>query len=113
MLPQKQTIFSDEKQGTVGNCLQACVASLLDLQISEVPHFSWYMGEWYHRLYQFLKTKDCEGYGTWSVKSHPDWKGFKGIDGFVIAGGTSPRGIFNGHAVIYKDGEPFFDPHPD
>lgn len=114
MTPQKQTIFSDEKKGTVGNCLAACVASLLDLPIEALPHFSWYMGDWYRMLYNFLKEKGYEVNGTQTIKENPDWhKGFKGIDGYVIVGGKSPRGIHNGHAVIYKDGQPFFDPHPD
>jgi hypothetical protein len=113
MTPLKQTIFSDEKKGTVGNCLQTCVASLLDLPIESVPHFSWYMSDWFRKLYMFLEEK---GYSVkmLSVKTNPDWRSeFKGLDGYIIMGGGSPRGVWNGHAVIYKDGEPFFDPHPD
>ena len=113
MTPLKQTIFSNEKAGTVGNCLQSCVASLLDLPIEEVPHFSWYMSDWFRKLYSFIEEKGYVVIIT-GVKQNPNWREeIKGIDGYVIVGGKSPRGIFNGHAVIYKDGEPFFDPHPD
>lgn len=113
MTPQKQTIFSDEKKGTVGNCLSACVASLLDMQVEDIPHFSWHMSDWFRILYMFLEDR---GY---SVKMMPtkttyQWKEHvKGLDGYLIVGGGSPRGIKNGHAVIYKNGQPFFDPHPD
>jgi hypothetical protein len=113
MTPQKQTIFSVEQMGTVGNCLQSCVASLLDLPLKEVPHFTWYMGDWFRKLYSFLEEK---GYSVvmLNIKQNPNWtEEHKGLDGYFIVGGTSPRGIFNGHAVIYKGGESFFDPHPD
>ncbi len=39
MLYQKQTIFTDHEKGLYGNCLQACIANLLELPLSEVPHF--------------------------------------------------------------------------
>lgn len=113
MTPQKQTIFSHEKKGTVGNCLSACVASLLDMQIEDLPHFSWHMSDWFRILYMFLED---HGYSVkmLPIKNNPDWKTeFNGIDGYLIVGGGSPRGIKNGHAVIYKDGQPFFDPHSD
>jgi hypothetical protein len=115
MTPLKQTLFSDEKKGVIGNCLQACVASLLDLPLEEIPHFTWYMSEWANRLYIFLDGRGYKFNGTRNIKHDGvSWlKDFKGIDGYIIVGGGSPRGIWNGHAVIYKDGEPFFDPHPD
>lgn len=113
MTPQKQTIFSVEKKGTVGNCLSACVASLLDLRIEDIPHFSWHMSDWFMVLYKFVEEN---GYSIVmrSVKQFPDWRQTeKGLNGFIIVGGASPRGIKNGHAVIYQNGHPFFDPHPD
>ena len=115
MTPIKQTLFSDEKTGVVGNCLQACVASIIDLPLESVPHFTWYMSEWANRLYMFLDQQGYKFNGCHNIR-HDDgfWKrGFKGIDGYAIVGGSSPRGTWNGHAVIYKDGHPCFDPHPD
>jgi hypothetical protein len=113
MTPQKQTIFTDEKNGINGNCFTACIASLFDLPIDQVPHFSSHGENWFKVFYDFLKTTDFEINGTWHIPTNPKWKSFKGIDGYVIVGGKFPRGTKNGHSVIYKDGEPFFDPHPD
>lgn len=114
MTPQKQTVLTDKKNGINGNCFTACVASLFDMPIDQVPHFSSYgSGSWIQIFFDFLNTTEFELNGTWHIPYKPNWKDFKGIDGYVIVGGGSPRGIKNGHAVIYKDGEPFFDPHPD
>jgi hypothetical protein len=113
MTPQRQTIFSDDEKGTKGNCFTACIASIMDLPINEVPHFASYGQDWFKVFWEFLKDKPFEMNGTWSVQSMPNWKEeFNGIDGYVIVGGESPRGVKGGHAVIYKNGEPFFDPHP-
>ena len=113
MTPQKQTILTDIENDIQGNCFTACIASLFDLPIEQVPHFSSYKEDWFMVFYNFLKETEFEINGTWHIPNTPDWKSFKGIDGYVIVGGESPRKIKNGHAVIYKDGEPFFDPHPD
>jgi hypothetical protein len=113
MKTQKQTIFSDEKKGTIGNCLSTCVANLLDMNIEDVPHFAWHMSDWFYVLYHFLEER---GYSvkSISIKTNPNWREeFKGLNGYVIVGGGSHRGFKNGHAVIYKNGQPFFDPHPD
>jgi hypothetical protein len=40
-------------------------------------------------------------------------KEFKGVNGFAIIGGPSPRFKNQTHAVIYRNGKPFFDPHPE
>ncbi len=114
MTPQKQTEFSDESNGVHGNCFSACIASMFDMPLSEVPNFSAFGDKWFEVFWEFMKPLPFDFEGTWDISTHPNWfQDFKGIDGFVIVGGTSPRGIKNGHAVIYKDGVPYFDPHPD
>lgn len=113
MTPQRQTIFSAPEIGIHGNCFSACIASLMDLPLEHVPHFSSHGPNWFNVFYEFIKTTEFEFNGTCYIPNTPDWKDFKGVDGYVIIGGGSPRGIKNGHAVIYKDGYPFFDPHPD
>ena len=109
--PQKQTIFNDFKKGKFGNCVQSCVASLFDLPLSQVPHFVTYGNEMMCVLRDFC---DSHGYKFSGIKKNPnecDLK-FEGVNGFYIIGGKSPRNKY-GHAVIYKDGMPFFDVHPD
>ena len=72
MTPVKQTILTDKTVDppVVGNCFQACVASLLDLPLDDVPHFcdcnSWPMN--FHRW--------LEDRGLTSVQfSQPDLDG--------------------------------------
>ena len=39
MIPRKQTIRHDPENGAWGDCYRASLASILDLQITDVPHF--------------------------------------------------------------------------
>lgn len=87
-----------------GNCLVACLASLLDMPLWMVPPFDDMFGrddwririsEWLARLgYRFIKT---EGH---QVDQLPE---------YYIASGYSTRNVF--HAVIYRNGELAHDPH--
>ena len=110
MKPVKQTILSDPPNDIRGNCFSACLASLLDLSIEDVPYFA-ILGEGWFAV--FLDFLTANGYVFEGTPNFGDWvKTYEGIDGFFIVGGESPRGIRNGHSVIYKDGNPYFDPHP-
>lgn len=113
MIPVDQTMFYDptqppEKQR--GNCLQAVVASLLDLPLDEVPHFvqddvnSGGKVHWWHSMVEFVRT---HGWGLHSamLDTHPGEH--------LMVAGPSPRGKGIHHVVIYKDGEMVHDPHPD
>lgn len=110
MRPITQTIVADpEHPERMGNCLQAALASILDLSLDDVPHFvqddqdhaddeSWH---WYARMLAWLDSRglhlrDGEGAPPGSL---------------VLALGTSPRGL--GHIVIQRDGALVHDPHPD
>ena len=105
-----QTILADPARPDVqGNCLQAALASILDLPLVEVPHFvqddhdhpddpDWH---WYSRMLAWLTARglhlrDGDGAPPGSL---------------VLALGKSPRGL--GHVVIQRDGETVHDPHPD
>ena len=113
MIPQKQTIFTDVQNDIKGNCFTACLASLLDIPIEQVPYFPPYEDDWFDIFLSFLETNNFEFKGIFDISTTPQWKEFKGIDGYVIVGGKSPRNVNNHHGVIYKLGEPYFDPHPD
>lgn len=114
MTPQKQTIFSDLTTGVHGNCFTACVASLFDKPISEVPNFIDMGEDWFDAFIKYVHEQGAELIGMYHLgpKEWPDDSLWQEFDGYAIAGGGSPRGVPNGHAVIYKNGEPFFDPHP-
>ena len=116
MTPQKQTKFSDHNNPSLrGNCFSACLASIMDLDISEIPNFAQLhndTGEWLDAFFEFIRNYpkfelNGSGHKIEELKNYP------GVDGYVIVCGSSPRGFKAGHSVIYKNGEPFFDPHPD
>jgi len=110
MTPVKQTIESNKQLKIKGNCLQACVASLLDLPLEQVPHFvSFSDDEWVNIFLDFIYAKGyiCEGYAPFSEINNESLK--SGVDDFFIVTGQSPRGIK--HAVIYKKDQMFHDPH--
>ena len=58
-----QTIFEHEK----GNCYQAIIASLLNLELSEVPHFM-EEGNWIENVQAFMKQY---GYGQGNYHVNP------------------------------------------
>lgn len=101
--PQRidQTVF-----GPKGNCQSACLAMLLGLPLSEVPNFNDY-ADYNGAMQEFLAHR---GY---TILTFPitdvELRAFQ--KGFAIVGGMSPRGRL--HAVLFRDGELWHDPHPD
>lgn len=108
MIPVKQTTFgADLAVPDAGNCVQAAVASLLELPLSAVPHIaheahvagrSWFdvLGDWLGDL----------GYGlvlTGGQIPPPVWH---------LVVGPSPRGDWD-HIVVAFGEELRHDPHPD
>jgi hypothetical protein len=98
--PVDQTTFGPGK----GNCFSACVASVLDLTIEEVPFF---MGseDWVSALLLW-----CEQNGV-DADFSTEFPAPAGD--YVIVGGGSPRYSSVGHAVVWLDGQLAHDPHPD
>lgn len=111
MTPVRQTLFSnpDDPDAPPGNCLQAAVASLLDLPLDEVPHF---VGidvagglHWWTHMRRWFRERG------WSLRTgEPPAPGV-----LYLGGGPSPRA--NGgelhHVALYRDGVLVHDPHPD
>jgi hypothetical protein len=97
--PIDQTIVIGDGSGQPGNCLQAAVASLLDLELDAVPHFILHE-DWLERMVEFAAQ---HGY---RVIYRPPTAPVA----FGLAIGPSPRGV--GHAVVCIDGEIVWDPHP-
>jgi hypothetical protein len=98
-----------------GNCWQACIASILKMELNDVPHFAKDTEGWWKNTQKFMADRGLYllevpiENGIISVSEIPD-----GIH--LILSGKSPRGDFN-HSVIGKKlKEKFiyeFDPHPD
>lgn len=110
MKPAKQTkLHISDKQN--GNCMNAAFASILELDIEDIPHFedmpecgqgtkenpSWWkaLNDWLWQMGFYLETRN----------------GSQGMPPvYFIANGPSPRGLE--HSVIYKGTEMVHDPHP-
>lgn len=103
MIPVTQTTFGEGE----GNCLQACLASILDVNIERIPWF----GEdssWTIRMNEWLFQFDI-------VAIQVDVDGFTIVDsnllGYHIIAGPSPRGDY-WHSVVGYKGKMVHDPHP-
>lgn len=105
MIPVKQTKLYAPDGIHNGNCLAACLASLLDLPLWMVPPFEDMFGRddwgprrnaWLGRMFK-LQLVRTEGH---EIAALPE---------FYIASGESQRGVF--HAVIYSRGSMVHDPH--
>lgn len=110
MNPTKQTILHDPDNGLHGNCLSAVLASLLHVDISDVPLFitpgTWVkdMNEWlrpFGLAYCMIEDFDC----------HIAAYGIKGL--YHEISGNTKRSTDVLHACVAKDGEVIFDVHPD
>lgn len=106
-----QTILASDPKRK-GNCLAACVATFLGVELQQVPHFiefgiAW-NGEddraaWIAMLCGFMA-----GHGRWLVEL--DSLAEADGDEVVFVAGPSPRGVM--HQVLYRDGVLWHDPHP-
>lgn len=113
--PLQQTILHNPPE-TYGDCQRTCIAMVMGLDVSDVPHF----GD--QNLYppdasrkaemEWLRERD---YGYIQIPVFGEW-GMDYIRGLVenvpvIISGRSPRGDWNHDIVLFK-GE-IYDPHPD
>jgi len=98
MNPFKQTKF-----GKDGNCISACLGFLLGIPVVFLPNFVRYgNSKGFEIANYWLKPR-----GLYIKKVSNKNQKYKGC---YMVSGISNRG-FN-HMVIYRDGSPFFDPHP-
>jgi len=106
LIPVHQTRFGDK----TGNCFQAAVATLLSLNLDDVPDFcqagddKWFddFQEWLSRRGMCATIVQCESDDEFRMIAP---------NGACLVGGTSPRGF--DHAAVYLDGKLFHDPHPE
>ncbi len=118
MTPQHQEIVGQPGRG---DCVRACVATLLNLPIASVPNFIEGRGahQWYRYLVEWLKERGIAPV----VVSRENWSAssLHWAECLCIATGVSPRRAVR-HAVVWQltgwsgengDGKMVFDPHPD
>lgn len=110
MIPVDQTRFGNP----LGNCLMACVASILERSLEELPDLQeWLDADEEHWFHTFERLMESIG---WLVYYEPALRGREGAftrvrpRGYHIGSGLSPRDLQ--HAVVVLDGEMVHDPHP-
>ena len=123
MIPVTQTkVVVFNSQGAAvqrGNCYAACIASILELPITEVPNIETLYamdGTFYYEV--LCKWLAHLGYEMTTDGRFGCFHGDRTKDCFIeelqnqyyIVSGKSPRGIQ--HACIYKNGKMIHDPHP-
>ena|ERR1043166_9715325 len=129
MKPVLQTVFDRHK----GNCLSAAIASVLEIDISEVPNFEVLNGDFISRVNEWLRPR---GY-AWFRTIQPRLSRGEGLQdvgrlpeagnefvhhpiaegALCLATGKSPRGE-RCHSVVGRmvggyNFEMLHDPHPD
>jgi hypothetical protein len=106
MTPVTQTRVGEK----VGNCFAACLASILNLEMADIPEFSTDEDLWLNDIQEFLAT-----HGLYYVQLPPEeptlLAAFEHGTLFHTIEGTSPRG--GQHACVGENGELVWDPHPD
>lgn len=107
MKPIDQTIMHTET--TKGNCMAACVASMLEIDIAIVPNFA-ESRYWEQNLIKWLKENYKLSYIEVQINdSFTHLVKSQDVHHLII--GPSPRGPFY-HAVVGRAGEIVHDPHP-
>lgn len=115
MTPVKQTV-----SGHRGNCMSACIATLLDMPLKDVPNF-WDNAEflatslgiseneaWWKLCKGFLELK---GYGLITIVPYDILE--HGIAGNYIVSGEINDSSLVYHATIWKGDKLIFDPSPE
>ena len=103
----KQTKFGEE-----GNCLAACIASVLDFAIEDIPDFLQNgPGEWFQMMNEWLSTMGLAVICVPSI-STDDYK-CGNMDFLHLIVGPSPRELKFPHCVLGRQGKIIHDPHPD
>lgn len=98
-----EAVVVNVDQGSWNDCLSACLASMLELPLSEVPVFAAAGAQWKTALDAWLAQFNLQ-----SVLLVDDVR--QHIAGPVVVCGKSPRGDFN-HCVVYQNGRMVWDPH--
>lgn len=107
MKPIHQTLFGTGTGGVRGNCFAACIASILEMPLEEVPHFCNH-ADWRGAANAWLKRFDLFYVdfllpGDMRDELVSDW-------GYHVISGMGPRGIR--HSVVGLAGKMVYDPYP-
>lgn len=120
MTPVTQEHLVDDNTGQRGDCVRAVIASLLDLPITDVPHFVQIHADggrnWWEHITGWLHAR---GLALYAVDPSIPALAPRPGEYYWVSGG-SPRGQFTGphvfsflHAVIYRDEQLAHDPYSE
>ncbi len=99
----KQTKEYDPVKGVNANCLRACIASILEIDLDSMPPFEDLDQEWMFRLRRWMKVFNSKAV----IKKEPS----NPPRGFSIAAGPTNRSLVT-HYVVAFNGHVIHDPHP-
>jgi hypothetical protein len=122
VIPHDQTFVGNGDAGAVpGNCMQACMASVLDLPLDLVPHFALFGDKWGEAIVLWVQSrgKSLRVYNDWN--EHKEWWAARGVECEVLglapheqpmlAAGQSHSGPWS-HMVVWQHGRIAHDPNP-
>lgn len=91
-----------------GNCFQACIASILELELNDVPHFCNGVNkqEFNANLLRWLLERNL-----YPVVFEGDWDYANFLHGYYIARCKVADDM--SHSVICRNGKLIHDPHPN
>jgi hypothetical protein len=101
MKPVMQTRLA----GADGNCFVACLASVFECAIADVPEFC-DEPDWIQQVQTWLRPRNL-GMLALQVREDSDLGAF---EGWLIVSGDSGKGVE--HATVWRDGQLVHDPHP-
>lgn len=102
-----QTKLHDTEKGIEGNCTQAAIASLMGMELDEVPDFNTlhkdkpHSGYFWDHIHKWFYERGFQFQMSDPKYSWPC---------LYLASGPSPRGL--SHIVVMEDGKMVHDPHP-
>lgn len=95
------------------NCLEACIASLLEVRIEDIPDLEAYTdGPWMKKLNEWLEINYQVVYMEVQILSKEVSKFFQDKDFFHIIIGKTLRSSKIRHAIIARQGKMLHDPYP-
>lgn len=113
MIPMMMTVKHNPPH-TFGDCLRACIGSILGINPIWLPHPGRRGAEhWNEEMKVLDRWLATHGYWTLGLRlKEADFPLYQEAAlGYYILGGTSPRGY--GHYVVAHGREIVHDPHPD
>lgn len=99
-------VLQDKLLPPHGNCMDACMASIFEIKLSDCPNYSPNNPDWWERIEEFVNSKGFDLLIGYRPDANIVPKGCQ------IAVVDSPRGPWL-HAVVALDGVIVWDPHPD